>query len=73
MKEISQGDLNLTSAKPYFSTKKTNICLLRGKNISKYKIINNAEEYGTFVKCKNISLSPSKKSNIIVSFSCEKH
>jgi Alw26I/Eco31I/Esp3I family type II restriction m6 adenine DNA methyltransferase len=43
--EISQGDLNLTGAKDYFSKSKTKVRLLRGKNINKYKIIKDVEEY----------------------------
>ncbi len=45
IKEIRQGDLNLTSSKSFFSNKKTNIKLYRGKNISRYKLNNSVDEY----------------------------
>ncbi len=45
MSEIRQGDLNLTTAKNYFSTVKTPVKLYRGKHIQRYKLIPETEEY----------------------------
>ena len=43
--EISQGDLNLTGAKEFFSESQTSVRLLRGKNINKYRIIRETDEF----------------------------
>ena len=45
IKEIRQGDLNLTSSKDFFSNKKTKTKLYRGKNISRYNLNKNVDEY----------------------------
>ena len=45
IEEISQGDLNLTTEKNFFSTTATEVKLLRGKNTHKYEINYQAEEY----------------------------
>ncbi len=41
----SQGDLNLTSEKAYFSTLKTSVKMYRGCNVHRYHIDDNASEY----------------------------
>lgn len=43
--DISQGDLNLTSSKDFFSKENTGVKLYRGKNIQRYYLINEVEEY----------------------------
>jgi Alw26I/Eco31I/Esp3I family type II restriction m6 adenine DNA methyltransferase len=45
IKTLSQGDLNLTSSKSYVTTRKTKTKLLRGRNISKYVINYNSNEF----------------------------
>lgn len=45
IESIRQGDLNLTSAKDFFSNAKTNIKLFRGKHISRYVLNTNSDEY----------------------------
>lgn len=42
---ISQGDLNLTSSKNYFTSHDTGVKLYRGKNVQRYYLINDVEEY----------------------------
>lgn len=45
IKSITQGDLNLTSSSNQFSTYKTIVKLYRGRNIHKYKLLKNVDEY----------------------------
>ncbi|MEI6744741.1 MAG: N-6 DNA methylase [Methylococcaceae bacterium] len=45
VESIRQGDLNLTSAKDFFSNAKTNIKLFRGKHISRYMLNSNSDEF----------------------------
>ena len=45
IKSLNQGDLNLTTSKANFSSQKTNIKLLRGRNIAKYYIDYSVQEY----------------------------
>lgn len=45
IKSISQGDLNLTGAKSNFSSNVTEISLLRGRNIARYYVHNDSNEY----------------------------
>lgn len=45
IKTINQGDLNLTGAKSNFSTKVTDVVLLRGKNVARYYVHNDSNEY----------------------------
>lgn len=47
MLSISQGDLNLTSNASQFSPKRTPVALYRGKNISRYLLKNDVEEWVT--------------------------
>src|SRR5690606_27548027 len=44
---ISQGDLNLTSSSDYFSDRNTGVKLYRGKNVQRYHLINEVDEYVT--------------------------
>lgn len=44
---ISQGDLNLTSSSDYFSDRDTGVKLLRGKNVQRYHLISEVDEYVT--------------------------
>lgn len=45
LKSISQGDLNLTSNANYFGPDLTSVKLYRGKNINKYYLINQVDEF----------------------------
>lgn len=42
---ISQGDLNLTSSKKYFTSNNTGVKLFRGKNVQRYCLIEEVEEF----------------------------
>lgn len=45
LQSINQGDLNLTSSSDYFSRLDTGIKLYRGKNVQRYFLINEVDEY----------------------------
>ncbi|KAA8485878.1 Eco57I restriction-modification methylase [Arcticibacter tournemirensis] len=45
IQSINQGDLNLTSSSDFFSNRNTGIKLFRGKNIQRYHLINEVDEY----------------------------
>lgn len=45
LESINQGDLNLTSSSDYFSKIDTGIKLYRGKNVQRYYLINDVDEY----------------------------
>ena len=45
LQSINQGDLNLTSSSDYFSQIDTGIKLYRGKNVQRYFLINEVDEY----------------------------
>jgi hypothetical protein len=42
---INQGDLNLTSSSDFFTTRNTGIKLFRGKNVQRYYLIDDVDEY----------------------------
>lgn len=45
LKSINQGDINLTSSKNYFTHELTEVKLLRGKNIQRYYLDDDVDEY----------------------------
>lgn len=45
IESLSQGDLNLTSNSQHYGTEKTEVKLYRGKNIHKYKLLTEVDEY----------------------------
>jgi len=45
IESLSQGDLNLTTNSSSFSRAKTRVKLYRGKNVHKYKLLTETEEY----------------------------
>jgi len=45
LKDVRQGDLNVTTSRDKFSTEPTDVRMLRGRNIHRYRIIGEAEEY----------------------------
>lgn len=52
VKQINQGDLNLTSNSAYFSTKKSDIKLYRGENVGRFELRSSVLEFvdGSFKK-----------------------
>lgn len=45
LQSISQGDLNLTSSSNYFTDVDTGVSLFRGKNVQRFYLIDNVDEY----------------------------
>lgn len=45
LQSINQGDLNLTSSSDYFSNLDSGVKLYRGKNVQRYHLINEVDEY----------------------------
>ncbi|NOY51270.1 MAG: DUF559 domain-containing protein [Chlorobi bacterium] len=45
LKYINQGDINLTSSKDYFTNNDTGVKLFRGKNVQRFYLIEDVEEY----------------------------
>ncbi len=45
IKSINQGDINLTAAKNYFTIEDTGIKLYRGKNVQRFNLIKDVDEY----------------------------
>lgn len=47
LRSISQGDINLTSSKDYFVTDNSDIKLFRGKNVQRFYLIDEVDEFLT--------------------------
>lgn len=62
LSDINQGDLNLTSSKDYFSIEDTGIKLYRGKNVQRYYLIEDVEEYVEIgFKSEKVKLNSTKR------------